>query len=135
ELHDLGIVLGEAGMMRVQPGQVRMPDVSFYAWDHFPNRLLPPGSILDLTPDLAVEVLSPTNTKQEMARKRREYFAGGARLVWEVDPEKRTVRVYTSASRSTILREGDTLEGGRVLPGFRLSLRQWFTRAGRRRSR
>src|SRR6266849_6986317 len=94
--HDLGFVLGADGMMRVEPGQVREPDVSFFSWDHFPNRVLPPGAILDLTPDLAVEVLSPSNTKAEMARKRREYFFGGTRLVWEVDPEKRTVRVYTA---------------------------------------
>src|SRR5207248_2152570 len=60
--HDVGIVLSADGMVRTE-GQVRMPDVSFLAWSHFPNRLLPQGSILDLTPDLAVEVLSPSNTE------------------------------------------------------------------------
>ena len=99
-------------MLRVQPGRVRLPDVSFFSWDHFPGRILPPGAILGLSPDLAVEVLSPSNTREEMLRKRREYFAGGTRLVWEVDPEERTVRVYTTARRSTLLREGDTLDGG-----------------------
>src|SRR5207253_7265409 len=85
ELHDLGIVLGESGMTRVEPGQVRMPDVAFYLWDHFANRRLPRGAILGVVPDLAIEVLSPSNTRAEMGRKRREYFLGGCRLVWEVD--------------------------------------------------
>jgi Uma2 family endonuclease len=130
--HDLGIVVGADGMVRVEISQIRLPDLSFFSWDHFPDRVLPPGAILSMSPDLAVEVLSPSNTRAEMRRKRREYFAGGTRLVWEVDPEERTVRVYTTATRSTLLREGDTLDGGTVLPGFRLPIRQWFARAGRR---
>jgi Uma2 family endonuclease len=81
---------------------------------------------------LAVEILSPSNTRDEMRRKRQEYFAGGCRLVWEVEPEERTVRVYTSPTRSTLLRENQTLDGGDVLPGFTLPIRRWFARAGRR---
>jgi Uma2 family endonuclease len=132
EEHDLGIVLGAAGMVRVEPGQIREPDVSFFSWSHFPKRLLPRVEILDMTPDLAVEVLSPGNTKAEMARKRREYFLGGAQLVWEVDPEKRTVRVYTAPDESTLLRQNRTLDGGNVLPGFSLSIQHWFDRVGKR---
>jgi Uma2 family endonuclease len=134
EKRDLGFVIGEAGMLRVVHGQVRLPDVSFFSWKHFPNRRLPLGAILDRTPDLAVEILSEGNTPKEMARKRREYFAGGTKLVWQVDPELRTVAVYTSPRKFTVLHENDTLEGGRVLPGFDLSIKQWFTRAGRRGS-
>src|SRR5579862_864291 len=52
--HPLGIVLGEGGLMRVDPGQIRIPDVAFYSWDHFPNKLLPRGQILDVVPDMAV---------------------------------------------------------------------------------
>jgi Uma2 family endonuclease len=130
--HDLGIVLPGDGMVRVRPRRVRLPDVSFFSWDHFPDRILPPGAILGLSPDLAVEVLSPSNTRAEMLLKRREYFAGGTRLVWEVDPEERTVHVYSTPRRSTLLRDGDTLDGGDVLPGFTLSIRRLFARAGRR---
>jgi Uma2 family endonuclease len=130
--HDLGIVLGADGMVRVDPGQIREPDVSFFSWDHFPNRVLPPGAVLDMTPDLAIEILSPSNTKSEMARKRRELFLGGTRLVWEVDAEKQTVRVYTAPDESTLLRQNRTLDGGSVLPGFSLPLRQLFDRAGQR---
>lgn len=134
EKYDLGIVLGGSCMVRLAPGLVRLPDVSFLSWSHFPNRLLPPGAILGIKPDLAVEVLSPSNTKKEMARKRREYFAGGARLVWEVDPRKRIVRVYTAAERFTELTEEQTLDGGDVLPGFTLLISRWFARAGQRSS-
>jgi Uma2 family endonuclease len=128
--HKLGIVTGEAGRVRTEPGQIRMPDVAFFSWDHFPRRRLPAGSALSVVPDLAVEVLSPSNTKKEMERKRRENFLGGTKLVWEVDPFKRTVRVYTAPDESGLLDEGHILDGGDVLPGFRLSIREWFEEAG-----
>jgi Uma2 family endonuclease len=129
---DIGFVLGADAMLRVMPGQIRLPDVSYFSWKRFPRRILPPGAILAGTPDLVAEILSPTNTKKEMARKRREYFAGSTKLVWEVDPELRTVGVFSSPIKCTTLSEKDTLEGGKVLPGFRLLIKDWFTRAGRR---
>ena len=97
-----------------------------------PRRRLPAGQILDVVPDLAVEILSPTNTKKEMDRKRREYFKGGATLVWEADPETRTVQVFTGPETSETLDENGVLDGGTVLPGFTLSIRDWFARAGER---
>lgn len=131
--HDLGIVLGEAGTLRLAPGLVRIPDVCFLSWDRFPGRELPREPIPDLCPDLAVEVLSESNTQQEMARKLREYFTAGARLVWYVDPGARTVGVSSGPAQMVLLGEDETLDGGRVLPGFSLPLREWFDRAGRRR--
>ena len=58
DLHDLGIVLGADGTLRVLPDQVRVPDACFISWNRFPNRQLPPEPIPDLAPDLAIEVLS-----------------------------------------------------------------------------
>jgi Uma2 family endonuclease len=133
--HDLGIVLGESGMLRLAPGLVRAPDVSFIAWERFPNRELPAERVPNLAPDLAVEVLSEGNTEAEMERKLREYFDAGVRLVWYLDPETRTARAFTSPTDVRVLAESDTLDGGAVLPGFRLSIRDWFQRAGRRRDR
>ena len=130
--NDLGFVAGEAGMMRPAPGLVRMPDVAFYAWTQFHDRLLPREQILGRTPELAVEILSPSNTEAEMDRKRGEYFAGGARLVWQVYPETRRVRVYTAVDAFEEIGDDQTLTGGSVLPGFTLSVRRWFERAGRR---
>jgi Uma2 family endonuclease len=132
--HDQGIVLGADATLRLAPGLVRLPDVSFVAWTHFPNRQLPSAGVPDLAPDLAVEVLSPSNTAAEMARKRREYFGAGTTLVWEVDPAARTITVYTAPDRSTVLDEGQVLDGGTVLPGFTLAIREWFDRAGQRQA-
>jgi Uma2 family endonuclease len=122
----LGIVAGEAGMMRLAAGLVRIPDVSFVSWDRLPGRRVPREPIPDLAPDLAVEVLSESNTAREMERKLHDYFAAGVRLVWYVDPEARTVRVYTAPDQSALLREEDTLDGGAVPPGFALPLRELF---------
>jgi Uma2 family endonuclease len=128
----LGIVIGEAGMIRLYPGRLRIPDVAFYAWDRFPDRRIPDDPIPAVAPDLAVEVLSPSNTPKEMALKRRDYFAAGVRLVWEVDPKTRTVAVYTGPKRHRVLGETDTLGAGDVLPGFALPVRDLFADLERR---
>ena len=128
--HKLGIALGEGGLMRVLPGQVRIPDIAFYAWSQFRGKKLPREAILSRVPDFAVEILSPANTKREMERKRREYFEGGCQLVWEVFPLEKLVHVYKRPSRYTAYGEPAVLDGGRVLPGFQISIRDWFEEAG-----
>jgi Uma2 family endonuclease len=79
-----------------------------------------------VVPDLAVEVLSKSNSPREMARKRDEYFRAGVRLVWEIDPRTRTVRVYTAVDLFEVLTVADTLTGGDVLLGFTLPLADLF---------
>jgi Uma2 family endonuclease len=124
--HNLGLVTAPDGTMRLWAGRVRMPDVAFTSWDRMPGRRRPPQPIPDLAPDLAVEVLSRSNTAAEMRLKRQDYFTARVRLVWEVDPEARTVSVYTAPDGPTVLTEADTLDGGGVLPGFTLPLRDLF---------
>lgn len=124
--HDLGILAGEQGPFRLWPGLVRMPDVSFVSWNQFPNRKIPEKAIPDMYPDLAVEVLSRKNTKAEIDRKLHEYFRSGTRLAWVVDPRKRTVRVYTTPDQFDLLQEDQSLDGGDVLPGLDLPLREVF---------
>jgi Uma2 family endonuclease len=133
--YDLGIVLGPDGTLRIMPDLVRIPDVSFISWNKFPNRELPAEPIPDLVPDLAVEVLSEGNTAEEMSRKLREYFKAGVRLVWLIDPATRTAEVYISPRKKTTITEDGVLDGGAVLPGFRLSLQELFARARRGRKR
>jgi Uma2 family endonuclease len=70
-----------------------------------------------------------------MARKLDEYFRAGVRLVWYVDPKRRNVRVYTARDRSELLHEDRALDGGDVLPGFSLSIRDWFAEARRTAAR
>lgn len=128
--HPLGIVLLPDATICILPGQVRMPDVSFLSWDHFPGRKLPRNPILGRVPNLAVEIISEGNSQAEMRRKLHEYFTAGVHLVWYVYPETKTVDVYTSMTSYTTLGVGDILEGGAILPGFFLPVREWFERAG-----
>ena len=129
EQHKLGVVAGEAGMLRLAPGLVRIPDVSFVSWDRLPERRVPRVPIADLAPDLAVEVISPNNTAREMERKLQEYLTAGVRLVWHVYPEPQEVHVHT-AERHDVLTIDQELAGGDVLPGFALPLRQLFEESG-----
>ncbi len=129
EQHRLGIVAGEAGPLKILPRQVRIPDVSFIAWDRFPGRRLPKEPIPAIAPDLAVEVLSKGNTPGEMQRKLRDYFQAGVRLVWYLDPQARTVSAYTSVEQCVVIGADQVLDGGDVLPGFQLSLAELFARA------
>lgn len=129
---NLGIVTAPDGMIQLAPDLFRAPDVAFIAWDRIPPGLLSEESLANAIPDLAIEVLSPSNTKAEMARKRQEYFAAGVRLVWEVDPRSRSVAISRSADDQTWLDATQTLDGGVVLPGFLLPLADLFGELDRR---
>jgi Uma2 family endonuclease len=131
EEHDLGTIVGADGMVRLFPGLVRIPDVAFISWARFPRKRRKQGEIPTIAPDLVVEVLSKGNTPREMKRKLDEYFRAGVRLVWFVDPRRRTVRVYTAFDQSVVLDEDQHLDGGDVLPGFSLSIRDWIAEAER----
>jgi Uma2 family endonuclease len=130
EQHQLGFVLGEAAPLRYAAGLIREPDVSYFSWSRFPKRKLPGGPFLNMAPDLAAEVLSPGNKRREMARKRRECFSAGTKLVWEIEPRRRAIAVYSSPNCSKTIDEDGVLDGGKVIPGFRLSVRELFERAG-----
>lgn len=132
ETHDLGVVLGEAGTLRILPHQVRVPDICFIAWERFPNRQLPREPIPALAPDLAIEVLSAGNTEKEMERKLHDYFTAGVRLVWYIDPHTRSAKSYTAEDRCAEVAETQSLSGGDVLPGFELPLKELFAKMGPR---
>jgi Uma2 family endonuclease len=125
----LGFVLGENGPVRTLVPQVRMPDVCFIRRDRFPDGKFPRVKIIPVAPDLAVEILSASNTRGEMARKLAEYFQAGTRLVWYIDPETRTAQAFADVDRCTNLTENDELDGGDVLPGFKLRLADLFAEA------
>ncbi len=123
----LGRIAGADGTIKMWPGRVRIPDVAFFSQERLSRRQIPSEPIPVMAPDLAIEVLSAGNTKAEMLLKREDYFSVGVRLVWEVDPRTRTVSVYTSPQTPlSILTEADSLDGGQVLPGFTLPLRELF---------
>src|SRR5258708_5125038 len=124
DTHHLGIVTAESGYrLSHNPDTVRAPDVSFTST----ARLTPlTGAYPQVAPDLAVEVASPGNAVDDMNQKIEQYFAAGVRQVWVLYAKTRTIYVYTSARKVTILGIEDTLDGGDVLPGFAVSVREIF---------
>jgi Uma2 family endonuclease len=106
----------------------RRPDfavVSFARWAE--DRPLPEqGNAWPVVPDLAVEVISPTDLAEELQDKLADYFQAGVRLVWVIYPRLRIVHVYESLTRIDCLLHEHELNGGEVLPGFRLPLSKLF---------
>ena len=117
-----GHAFGSSVGFRLPGGNVRSPDVSFVARGRFPGDT-PPDDFGDLAPDLAVEVLSPSERPRHVLDKVGEYLEAGVRMVWIIDPRKAKAIVYRSLSDVTELQGGDALDGGEVLPGFRCPLR------------
>jgi Uma2 family endonuclease len=112
--------------MHPAPGTATEADV--VAAERDDNRLYErvDGVLVEKVPELAVEVLSESNTPREMERKRQEYFKFGVQLVWMVDPNTRAIQVFTSPENPTTLRESDVLDGGTVLVGFTLAIKELF---------
>jgi Uma2 family endonuclease len=133
--HRLGIVVGADGPFRLFEGNVRYPDVSFIPFSRLPEVGMPNEAIWRTIPTLVVEVLSPSNTVQEIDRKLHDYFAGGCRLAWVIDPITRTAEVYTSVKKRKVVQRDGSLDGGRVLPGFHLPLVQLFADPPRPKSK
>lgn len=105
----------------------RRPDVAFVSFAKWPKyKPIPSTNAWDVLPDLCVEVVSPNDVGDEIETKIGEYFAAGVSLVWVVYPRHEIVYVYDSVARVRRLTRGDTLDGGAVLPDFRLPLAELF---------
>jgi Uma2 family endonuclease len=124
--HDLGYCFGPDGFTEILPKIVRAPDLSFVSWTKRPEKGIPNKAIGKLIPDLVVEVLSPSNTSGEITRKIEEYFRSGVLEVWTIDPRKFMAEVYTDPATKTTLDDSGALEGGDILPGFKLPLAKLF---------
>lgn len=123
----LGWVLGEAGMLRLWPDRVRIPDVSFISREQTSDGQFPrKPAIANLYPDLAVEVLSDSNTDEEMTEKRSDYFQAGTRLVWIIDPKTKTAEVYTAVDQHESISKEGVLSGDPVLQGLTIPLATVF---------
>lgn len=123
----LGRVAGADGAFILvrDPYTVRIPDVSFVRIERLP----PPEQrrrFLELAPDLAVEVVSPSDSANAVHEKVLEYLSAGVQLVWVVHPIQRTVTVYSDGPVAHVLREGDRLNGGDLLPEFSLAVADIF---------
>lgn len=113
------ILASETGFVLFDdPPTVRAPDAAFVAAGRVPSPA--PAGFGRLAPDLAVEVISPSNTLAELHAKVTDYLDAGTRLVWALDPGTRTITVYRSRKEIRLLAGGDELDGEDVLPGFRV---------------
>jgi Uma2 family endonuclease len=122
----LGEVFGADGGFVLFPDRetVRVPDVAFVRADRLPPEQDQDG-FLRLAPDLAVEVISPTDRMTDVMAKVMMYLDAGVRLVWVADPRSRTVTVYAADRTARLLSKGDEL-GGEVLPGFRVRVGELY---------
>ncbi|MDX1946685.1 MAG: Uma2 family endonuclease [Pirellulaceae bacterium] len=126
--HKLGWVFGAEAGYRLdpdRPNHVRKPDVSFVRVGRFTNER--PSRTYDfLAPDLAVEVISPNDLVLDLDEKVEEYLQAGVRLVWLINPELRTLTIHRPDRSGGTLRNGDTIDGKDVVPGFRCRLSDIF---------
>jgi len=126
ESHDLGEVLAtDAGVYtRRNPDTVRAPDIMFISHDRLAG--CKEEGYLNVTPEIVVEVLSPTDRKEQVAKKIEEYFAAKVLRVWVLDFKRRQILVYRSETDVQQLGLGDALTDDELLPGFRLPLSELF---------
>jgi Uma2 family endonuclease len=125
--HRLGVVVGaETGFVLARnPDVVRGADAAFVVAGRIPSSGRP-TRFWEGPPDLAIEVVSPSDTLQEVEEKVDDYLAAGTRRVWVVNPKRRTVTVYRPGAQPEVLREADGLAGEDVLPGFRCPVAALF---------
>ena len=120
----LGLVIVEGLFeLRPEPKLRRRPDLAFVSYDRLPrDRPWPRGAACGVAPDLAIEVVSPHDLAVELQVKIREYFQCGVRQVWVIYPEHVTAYAYRSSTRIEYVGPDGELDGGDVLPGFRVKL-------------
>ena len=128
EAGNLGVVCGaDTGYVLARaPDTVRSPDVSFVARERVPAGGAP-VRYWPFAPDLAVEVVSPTDRVDEIEEKLSQYFDAGTRVVWVVHPRTRTVHVYRSTTDIRVYGVGGEFDGDPVLPSFRCPVRRIFS--------
>ena len=123
----LGLAVSEVlFVLNAQRNLRRRPDVAFVSYARWPTSIMARESAWNVVPDLAVEVVSPTNLAEEIDSKITDYFQSGVRLVWVFYPDSGRVYVYQSPTQVSIVERTDTLDGGEVLPGLRLPMAQLY---------
>jgi Uma2 family endonuclease len=118
----LGFVFDSSTGFRMPGGNVRLPDVAFVALGRLEGDIVP-ESFCPVAPDLAVEVLSPSDRPQQFLDRIGEYLDAGVRLVWVIDPSNQRAVVHRSLADVRTLGLDDALDGGEVVSGFRCRLR------------
>jgi Uma2 family endonuclease len=126
-IQKLGAMFDSSTAFKMKSGNKRSPDVSFMAKERLQGLDDLPDGFLEGAPDLAVEILSPSNTVEEIHNKLVEYFDNGARLVWVIHPKEQYVLVYRSAQEpDRLLKSTDSLDGEDIVPDFTLAVAELF---------
>jgi Uma2 family endonuclease len=124
--HPIGRVFDEVGViLRRNPDRVRAPDICFVATERLPAGGIPRG-YFEVVPDLVIEVLSPTDRRREIEDKIQEWLEAGARIVWLLDPDRRTATVHEPGRAPRMLTEAKALTAEPVLPGFSVPVGELF---------
>jgi Uma2 family endonuclease len=124
--HTLGEVYASSTGFRLAPDLLLSPDISFASNARLKKILIAPDKFLQGAPDLAIEVLSPSDRLQQVHRKLDRFFEHNTRLVWWLDWTKEQIHIYTPDSVGALTRPADILSGGDVLPGFKSRLSRIF---------
>jgi Uma2 family endonuclease len=126
EAQGLGeVAAAETGfLLSRNPDTVRAPDVAFVRRDRL--GMAPAQGFFPVAPDLALEVLSPDDTAGAFMEKVQQWLEAGCAHVWVVNPKNQTITVYQRDGRMTVYRERDEVDGGELLPGFRLRVASVF---------
>lgn len=121
----LGYITGADGGYVMSPRNVFIPDVGYISKERLPER---PSREAPVPPDLAIEIKSPSDSKRKMRRKAKRYLDFGTRLVWLVFPKEQTIEVYAINEEMRVIGMDGMLDGGEVLPGFTLNVKDVFSR-------
>jgi Uma2 family endonuclease len=126
--HRLGLVLDSSTGFWMANRNCRAPDVSFVTRERLVALGFDPSArkFFPEAPDLAVEVLAPANSRQEMDARLRDFFDSGTRLVWIIQPEPQSAEICRSITHRQLVGPGGFLDGGDLLPGFRYPLVNLF---------
>ena len=129
EENELGEIFGaETGFkLASNPDTVRAPDIAFVREERIPETGIP-QKFWDGAPDLAVEVVSPGDSFDEVDEKINDYLSAGTRAVWIISPKRRTVSLHRTGAETVTLTENDLLDGEEIVPGFQYSVAKLFTR-------
>jgi Uma2 family endonuclease len=121
--HRLGEVTMETDF-RLSEGVVRIPDIAFIRAERLPG--IDPRQRIQGAPDLAIEVVSPTDDPNDLVLRIQQYLNSGARAVWVLYPDARLAYLYRSGERPEIREADQNLDGPEILPGFSLPLSHVF---------
>jgi len=122
----LGVVLDSSTGFRMKSGNVRSPDVSFISKERLIDMKGLSKEFFKGAPDLAIEILSPSDTMEKIHRKIIEFFENGTKILWLINPEEEIVLVYHSPRPDKLLQSHDYFDGEDVVPGFSLQVAELF---------